>query len=127
MKKNRVIKRPSPLRAPAARLGRGMPKGSVDALKNAHPVVKASYLWSIVSAQLLDVLGPEVHHQWFSSVRPVVITDCTLVLETTNHFAAQWIHRTYQELVDVLLSVHDKEMSALFLSKSDRATIPLTR
>jgi len=126
MKKNRVIKRPSPLRAPA-RLGRGMPKTSQDALKNAHPVVKASYLWSIISNQLLDVLGPEVHHQWFSSVRPMVITDSTLVLEAPNHFAAQWIHRTYQELVDVLLSVHDQELSALFLSQSDRATIPRTR
>lgn len=121
MKKNRVIKRPSPLRV-EARLGRGFGKPSADALKNAHPVVKASYLWSIVTAQLLDVLGPEIHHQWFKSIRPLVITDSTLVLEVPNHFAAQWIHRTYQELVDVLVSVHDPHLSALFLSRSDRAT-----
>lgn len=127
MKKNRVIKRPPPLRAPTARLGRGLPKSSVNALKNAHPVVKASYLWSIVSAQLLDVLGPEIHHQWFKSVRPVVITDKTLVLEANNHFAAQWIHHTYQELVDILLTVHDPDLSALFLSKSDRVQTPKTR
>lgn len=125
MKKNRVIKRPSPLRV-EARLGRGFGKTPVDALKNAHPVVKASYLWSIITNQLLDVLGPEVHHQWFSPIRPVVITDSTLVLEAPNHFAAQWIHRTYQELVDVLLSVHDPSLSALFLSKSDRAVTTKT-
>ena len=123
MKKNRVLKRPSPFRL-EARLGRGLSRDTAEALKNAHPVVKASYLWGIISVQLLDVLGPEVHHQWFASVRPVVITDGTLVLETTNHFAAQWIHRNYQELVDVLLSVHDRHLSALFLSNSDRATRP---
>lgn len=125
MKKNRVLKRPSPFR-PVARLGKGHSRCAGEALKNAHPVVKASYLWSILSPQLLDVLGPEVHHQWFASVRPVVITDGTLVMETCNHFAAQWIHHHYQELVDVLLSVHDGQLSALFLSRSDRAAHPRT-
>lgn len=125
MKKNRVIKRQSPLRV-EARLGRGFGKMSANTLKSAHPVVKASYLWGIISTQLLDVLGPEIYHQWFQTIRPVVITDGTLVLEASNHFAAQWIHRTYQELVDLLLSVHDPEISALFLSKSDRAWNPKT-
>ncbi len=92
----------------------------IEALKNACPVVKASYLWAVVSEQLLEVLGPEVHHQWFKNIRPVVLTDGTLVLETATHLAAQWIHCHYQELVDVLLSVHDRNVSALFMSQRDR-------
>ncbi|MFP5457161.1 MAG: DnaA N-terminal domain-containing protein [Bacteriovoracia bacterium] len=119
MKKSRPLKRTS--FSHEARLGRGF--GStrpIEALKNACPVVKASYLWLTVSDQLLEVLGPEVHHQWFRNVRPVVLTDGTLVLETPTHLAAQWIHCHYQELVDVLLSVHDRQASALFMSQRDR-------
>lgn len=119
LKKSRPLKRTT--YSNEARLGRGF--GStrpVEALKNACPVVKASYLWLTVSEQLLEVLGPEVHHQWFKNVRPVVLTDGTLVLETPTHLAAQWIHCHYQELVDVLLSVHDRQVSALFMSQRDR-------
>lgn len=122
MKKNRIVRRPSASRL-AARIGNGLGKRPAEALKDAHPVAKATYLWAILSEQLLDVLGPEVHFQWFRNVRAVVISDSTLLLETQNHFAAQWIHRHYQELVDVLLSVHDKNLSALFMSHSDRTGI----
>ncbi|MBU6376706.1 MAG: hypothetical protein KGQ59_11960 [Bdellovibrionales bacterium] len=94
-------------------------------LNLAHPVVKASYLWSILSEQLSDVLGPEIHHQWFKDVRPVVISDNVLLLEVPNHFAAQWIHSHYHELADVLLSVMDKKLSTFFISQSER--YPLSR
>lgn len=111
-----------------ARLGRGFgDRRPIEALKNACPVVKASYLWAVVSDQLCEVLGPEVHYQWFKNVRPVVLTDGTLVLETPTHLAAQWIHCHYQELVDVLLSVHDRQASALFMAKRDRSTTPQIR
>lgn len=123
LKKTRALKRTS--FSNEARLGRGFDSTRpIEALKNACPVVKASYLWAVVSEQLLDILGPEVHHQWFKAVRPVVLTDGTLVLETSTHFSAQWIHSHYQELVDVLLSVHDRQASALFMSKKDRIGLP---
>jgi chromosomal replication initiation ATPase DnaA len=89
-------------------------------LNLAHPVVKASYIWSILSEQLSDVLGPEVHHQWFKQVKPMVISDNVLILEVNNHFSAQWIHTHYHELVDVLLSVMDKRLSSFFISQSER-------
>lgn len=89
-------------------------------LNLAHPVVKASYLWSILSEQLCDVLGPEVHHQWFKHVKPLVISDNVLILEVPNHFSAQWIHTHYHELVDVLLSVMDQKLSSFFLSQYER-------
>jgi len=89
-------------------------------LNLAHPVVKASYLWSILSEQLSDVLGPVVHHQWFKNVKPLVISDNVLILEVPNHFTAQWIHTHYHELIDILLSVMDSKLSTFFLSQSER-------
>ncbi len=95
-------------------------------LNLAHPVVKASYIWSILSEQLCDILGPEIHHQWFKQVKPVVISDNVLLLEVPNHFSAQWIHTHYHELVDVLLSVMDKRLSSFFISQSERHHAPKT-
>ena len=94
-------------------------------LSLAHPVVKASYIWSILSEQLCDILGPEIHHQWFKSVRPLVISHNVLIIEVPNHFSAQWIHTHYHELVDVLLSVMDKKLTSFFISQSERLTAPV--
>ena len=93
-------------------------------LNLAHPVVKASYIWSIVSDQLSDVLGSHVHHQWFKEVKPLVISHNVLILEVSNHFRAQWIHTHYHELVDVLLSVLDKKLSSFFISQTERLPVP---
>lgn len=96
------------------------PKVSEKNLNLAHPVVKASYVWSIVSDQLNDILGSHIHHQWFKNVRPLVISDQVLILEVPNHFSAQWIHTHYHELVDILLSVQNKRLSSFFVSQSER-------
>ncbi len=93
-------------------------------LNLAHPVVKASYIWSVLSDQLCDVLGPAVHHQWFKEVKPLVISHNVLILEVPNHFSAQWIHTHYHELVDVLLSVMDKRLTSFFVSQSERHQPP---
>lgn len=89
-------------------------------LNLAHPVVKASYIWSVLSDQLCDVLGPEIHHRWFKQVKPTVISDNVLILEVPNHFSAQWIHTHYHELIDILLSAMDKKLSSFFVSQSER-------
>jgi hypothetical protein len=105
----------------AARLGRGF--GGLrpfETLKEACPVVRASYLWLTVSDQLKEIIGPEIHYQWFKDLRPVVIAENTLLIETPTHLSAQWIHCYYQELIDTLLSVHDRSISALFMSREDR-------
>lgn len=93
-------------------------------LNLAHPVVKASYVWSVLTDQLSDVLGPEIHHQWFRPVKPLVISHNVLILEVPNHFYAQWIHTHYHELVDVLLSVMDKRLTSFFVSQSERLSAP---
>lgn len=120
MKKNRVVKRKPSLKA------RWVQKPLQFKDKNlnlAHPVVKASYMWSILSDQLCDVLGASVHHQWFKPVKATVISENVLILEVPNHFHAQWIHTHYQELVDLLLSAIDKRLSTFFISQSERNNV----
>lgn len=117
MKKTRVIRRKTNLKT---RWTERQTRLKEKSLNLAHPVVKASYVWSILSDQLFDVLGPEVHHQWFKQVKPLVISHNVLILEVPNHFSAQWIHTHYHELVDVLLSVMDKKLSSFFVSQSER-------
>ena len=117
MKKTKLIVRKNNLKT---RWNQKIPRLQEKNLNLAHPVVKASYTWSILSEQLCDVLGPEIHHQWFKPVIPLVICDHVLILEVPNHFSAQWIHSHYHELVDVLLSVIDKNLSSFFISQSER-------
>jgi len=120
MKKNRVIK-PKHFKT---HWTERQAKLKEKSLNLAHPVVKASYTWSILSEQLCDVLGPEVHHQWFKQVRPLVISHNVLILEVPNHFSAQWIHTHYHELIDVLLSVLDKRLTSFFVSQHERHNVP---
>ena len=121
MKKTRVIKRKNSLKSRWTQRPNSLKEKSLNL---AHPVVKASYIWSILSEQLFDVLGPEVHHQWFKQVKPLVISHDVLILEVPNHFSSQWIHTHYLELVDVLLSVMDKRLSSFFISQSERHNVP---
>ena len=117
MKKNRVLTRKNNLKARWPQKRPGLKEKNLNL---AHPVVKASYLWSILSDQLCDVLGPEIHHQWFRPAKPLIISDNVLILEVPNHFSAQWIHTHYHELVDVLLSAIDPQLSTFFVSQSER-------
>lgn len=116
MKKNRVIKRKPSLKTRWVQRS-GLKEKSLNL---AHPVVKASYTWSVLSDQLCDILGPSLHHQWFKDVKPLVISHNVLILEVSNHFCAQWIHTHYQEVVDLLLSALDKRLSSFFISQSER-------
>lgn len=118
MKKIRVVKPKNNLKR---RWSDRQTRLKEKSLNLAHPVVKASYIWSILDEQLCDILGPEVHHQWFKQVKPLVISHHVLILEVPNHFMAQWIHTHYQELADVLLSVMDKKLTSFFISQSERA------
>lgn len=122
LKKSRIIKRKNTLKARWNHKQAGMKEKNSNL---AHPVVRASYIWSIVEEQLSDILGPEIHHQWFKHVKPTVISNNVLLIEVPNHFYAQWIHTHYHELVDVLLSVLDKRLSSFFISQSERDPLHL--
>ena len=99
-----------------------------DQKEMATPVVRASYYWSIVSDQLKDILGPEIHGQWFKNVKPIVVSHKVITLETPSYFASHWINAHYTELIDVLLGLQDPHLSCFFVTekpllKSARAHI----
>lgn len=81
-----------------------------------NPVVKARNSWNIASEMLLAILGPEVHEQWFKQVRPLVLKNNILILQTHSNFAAQWINTHYQELVESLLKTQDPNLSCFFIA-----------
>jgi len=81
-----------------------------------NPVIKAKESWDIISEQLLYILGPEVHTQWFKPVTPLVFKNNILILQTETNFAAQWINTHYQQLVEALILTQDKKMSCFFIS-----------
>lgn len=118
MKKTRVVRRhkPKSLKVSWQRRNQSL---KTNMTSPSNPVVKASYIWSVVSDQLHDVFGEEIHRQWFKNAKALVIADQMLIVEVPNHFAAQWIHAHYQELIDVLVGVLDKNLSSFFLSRQD--------
>ena len=82
-----------------------------------HPVIKAQSTWSIVSDQLLDVLGPEVHSQWFKKAKPLILKNNILVIQVEGQFAARWISTHYQQLIDLLISLQNDKLSCFFVAK----------
>lgn len=86
-------------------------KQSID-----NPVLKAQITWEILSEQLQAVLGDEIHTQWFKNIRPIVLKDNILILQTQTHFAAQWISTHYHQLADTLLLTQDKNYSCFFIA-----------
>lgn len=81
-----------------------------------NPVLKAKSSWDILSEQLSHILGPEVHNQWFAPIKPLVLKNNILILQTETSFASSWINTHYQELVEALLLTQDKKLSCFFIA-----------
>lgn len=81
-----------------------------------NPVIKAHDAWSYLSDQLLDILGHEVHTQWFKNVQPLVLKSNVLLLQSETQFSAQWINTHYQKLADALIMTQDKKLTCFFIS-----------
>lgn len=81
-----------------------------------NPVVKAQVAWNLLSDQLQAILGPEVHKQWFNNVRPLVLKNNILLLQTETSFASQWINTHYQQLVDALITIQDRKYTCFFIA-----------
>jgi len=90
---------------------------STDA--NTHPFLKASLSWKIVADQLKDLLGKAVYRQWFREIRPVIASEGILILKTPNIQTKHWVNNHYQELIDLLLSFQDKNLSSFFVCEED--------
>lgn len=81
-----------------------------------NPVVAANDVWSVLNEQLEIILDSEVHTQWFKPIKPIVLNNNILLLQTENQFAERWINTNYQELVELLLSAQDKKLSCFFIA-----------
>lgn len=88
-----------------------------EILKDSYdnPVIKARNTWHITSEMISIVLGKEIHAQWFKNIKPIVMKDNNLVVQTDSLFAAQWINTHYSELIDGLMKAQDKNLSCFFI------------
>ncbi len=81
-----------------------------------NPVVKAQVSWDLLSDQLQAILGSEIHNQWFKNIRPLVLKNNILLLQTETSFASQWINTHYQQLVDALITIQDRKYTCFFIA-----------
>lgn len=86
---------------------------------NLNPVLRALHSWRITSDQLRELIGNDVHRQWFSTIAPLTISDNVLILKSTSSNSSRWINFHYKELIDLLLSFQDKRLSCFFISDVD--------
>lgn len=84
-----------------------------------NPVVRAHNIWRIVSDQVEDILGKEIHEQWFKKVVPLVISDKCLILLASSEFSCAWINKNYKELIDLLIAFQDKSLTSFIINNSD--------
>ena len=90
-----------------------------------HPVLVASYRWKIVADQLKDLLGSEVHRQWFENITPMCLSGQVLILRARDRRGCTWITTNYQDLLDVLLGFQDQRLSRFLTTEEDLPLKPL--
>lgn len=85
--------------------------------------MRAHNIWKIIDEQLKDVLGSTIHAQWFSKLVPLVISDGCLIIMAPNSFCARWVNEHYKDLVDLLISFQDKDISSFVLDRTAMDTL----
>ena len=85
-----------------------------------NPMVRAQSVWAIVSEQLNDVLGEEIHRQWFLDMKPRVVIEKHLILETSSNKSARWIKRNYLDLINALISSHECGLKVFLVAPEDK-------
>lgn len=85
-----------------------------------HPLLKSLQTWSLLSDFIKDMVGPEIHYQWFSRMKPLALKDNTLLVECESVFASQWVTMHYQELVDALMKVLNPKVQCYFIAPQNR-------
>jgi hypothetical protein len=88
---------------------------------NTCPVVSATSLWQGLAKQLEVILGATLFQQIFMKVHPLVLSDQILLLKTKDKQQAQWLNLHYKEVIDALLSCHDKNLSCVFISSNKQS------
>lgn len=90
-----------------------------DTKPTDNPVVKASIVWERLNEQIKDVLGEEIHRQWFGEIVPIVILDHALLLKVPSLFHAKWLNTHYRKLMNLLLSFQDKNLTCFLVTKKN--------
>lgn len=88
-----------------------------DTRTTDNPVVKASIVWERLNEQIKDVLGEEIHRQWFSEIVPIVIIDHALLLKVPSMFHAKWLNSHYRKLMNLLIGFQDKNLTCFFVTR----------
>lgn len=88
-------------------------------LTYSHPVLTAKSRWDFIKDNLQAVLGDNIYDRWFAEVRPIVLTNGTLILKTRDQFSVHWINKHYQATVDALLSVFNDNAQSFFICEDD--------
>jgi len=89
-----------------------------------NPVIKARNTWQITTEMIHIILGEEIHNQWFKNIKPIVMKDRNLIVQTETLFAAQWINTHYQELIDGIMQAQDKNLSCFFIGPKNWSNKP---
>lgn len=84
-----------------------------------NPVLKATQVWSFVDDFLKVILEKEVHKQWFEGVKPLVLKNNILLIQTKDKFSSRWINTHYQDLIDELIKIKSSKLSCFFIAPKD--------
>lgn len=85
-----------------------------------NPMVRSHSVWALMSEQIYDVLGSEIHHQWFKSIKPMIISENHLILETPNSKSSRWIKKNYLHLMQTLIKAQDSNLKISLVSPEDK-------
>lgn len=98
-----------------------------EILKDSYdnPVIKARNTWQVTSEMIHIILGEEIHGQWFKKIKPIVMKDKNLIVQTESLFAAQWINTHYRELIDGLMKAQDKNLTCFFIGPKNWSNKPI--
>jgi hypothetical protein len=86
-----------------------------------NPMVRSHSVWALMSEQIYDVLGSEIHRQWFKSIKPMIISENHLILETPNNLSARWIKKNYLNLMQTLIRAQDSNLNISLVSPEDKS------
>lgn len=81
-----------------------------------NPVLKATQVWNFVDDFLKIVVEKEVHKQWFEGVKPLVLKNNILIIQTKDKFSSRWINTHYHDLVDELIKLKCTKLSCFFIA-----------
>lgn len=82
----------------------------------SNPVIKATQEWKNVDELLKPFLGDQIYNQWFKEIKPLFLKNDILVLQTKDKISASWINTHYQELVENILKIQNKNLSCFFIA-----------